>query len=339
MPSIKNAQIRYRIIDRALRSEYDLYPKKEDLRELCEDNLFGSVSGEHISDSTIEKDLYTMRMEHDAPIKYSKKEKGYYYDDPDYSLENIPLSEDDIIAIKFAANIFEQFKGIEVFRQFEFAIEKILDRVYISNNIEDSAVDQFVQFETTSKTLGGEFLQPLLSAIKEKLIVTFEYKSFKAKTEEWKSRKVHPYLLKEYRNRWYLIGFSEEKGKVITYGLDRMKALKPTDEYFLPEGSFNSDNYFKHTIGITTSDGKVPEKIELKANTVLMKYLNSQPLHSSQKLISETDNGGVYTFEIHPTPEFDMAILSYGSQAKVLKPLSYDQHISTIAKNMYKLYH
>lgn len=340
MPSVKNAQIRYRIIDRALRNEYKPFPAKEDLRQLCEENLFGSDTGEHISDSTIEKDLFAMRIEHDAPIKYSKKEKGYFYEDPTFSLENIPLSEDDVDAIKFAANIFDQFKGVDVFRQFEFAIDKILDRVYISNNIEDAAVDQFVQFETTAKTIGGEHLQPLLHAIKEKRMVSFEYRSFKAnKSAKWKTRKVHPYLLKEYRNRWYLIGFCEDKDRIITYGLDRMRELVTLEDYFLPLSSFNADDYFKYAIGITTADGKTPEKIEIQANEILKKYLDSQPLHQTQQQVKEKKSGGaVYSFELHPTPEFDMAILSYGSQVKVLKPKSYVKHITNITENMYNQY-
>ncbi len=340
MPSIKNAQIRYRVIDRALRNEYNPYPSKIDLRRLCEENLFGSEGGDHISDSTIEKDLFALRMDHDAPIKYSKKHKGYYYDDSNFSLENIPLSEDDVDAIKFAANIFDQFKGVEVFRQFEFAIGKILDRVNISNNIQDAAVDRFVQFETTATATGGEYLQPLLQAIKERQIVTFEYKSFKAnKRTKWKARRVHPYLLKEYRNRWYLIGFSEDRDKVITYGLDRMRHLETTEEYFLPLESFNADDYFKYAIGITTNDGSAPQKVEIQANEILTKYLESQPLHTSQKLVKQKKSGdAIFEYELHPTPEFDMAILSYGSQVKVVKPKSYVKHIAAIAENVYRQY-
>ena len=69
MPHIKNALIRYRIIDKCIRNKYNPFPSKRDLREACEESLFGSVDGEHICDSTIEKDLFSMRMEHDAPIK------------------------------------------------------------------------------------------------------------------------------------------------------------------------------------------------------------------------------------------------------------------------------
>ena len=69
-----------------------------------------------------------------------------------------------------------------------------------------------------------------------------------------------------------------------------------------------------------------------------MKYLESQPLHSSQKLIKETKDGAVYSFELHPTPEFDMAILSYGSQVSVVNPKSYRKHIAQITTEMYRQY-
>ena len=82
MPHIKNALIRFRIIDRMIRNPYKPYPSKGDLREACEESLFGSTYGEHICDSTIEKDLFAMRIEHDAPIRYSRKHEGYFYEDP-----------------------------------------------------------------------------------------------------------------------------------------------------------------------------------------------------------------------------------------------------------------
>jgi len=100
MPHIKNALIRYRIIDRMLRNKYKPYPSKQQLREACEEELFGS-QGANICDSTIEKDMFAMKMEHDAPIKFSKRNGGYYYEDPDFSINDIPLSEDELSSIRF----------------------------------------------------------------------------------------------------------------------------------------------------------------------------------------------------------------------------------------------
>ena len=68
MPHIKNALIRYRIIDKCLRNKYKPYPSKQDLREACEESLFGSIDGAHICDSTIEKDMFAMKME---PVSYT----------------------------------------------------------------------------------------------------------------------------------------------------------------------------------------------------------------------------------------------------------------------------
>jgi hypothetical protein len=128
MPAIKNALLRYRIIDRAIRNEYTPFPSKKDLRQLCEEEIFGSSDGTHICDSTIEKDLFAMRMEHDAPIAYSKKERGYFYTEKDFSMDDVPLTEKDINAIKAASTILHQFKNTSLFGQYEFAIQKILDR-------------------------------------------------------------------------------------------------------------------------------------------------------------------------------------------------------------------
>ena len=96
MPHIKNALIRYRIIDRCLRNKYAPYPSKSKLREACEEALYGSFDGVNICDSTIEKDMFAMKMEHDAPIKYSKRFGGYYYQDPNFTINDIPLTEENL---------------------------------------------------------------------------------------------------------------------------------------------------------------------------------------------------------------------------------------------------
>ena len=172
MPQIKNALIRYRIIDCCLRNKFRQYPSKNDLREACEDALFGSIDGEHICDSTIEKDLFAMRVEHDAPIKYSKAERGYYYDDPDYSINEIPLTDDEREAIAFASKTLLQFKDSDVFKQFGSAIEKIADKVAVS---ETDGGEEFIQFESIQSHGGSEFLPILLGAIKERATIQMEY--------------------------------------------------------------------------------------------------------------------------------------------------------------------
>ena len=335
MPAIKNALLRYRIIDRSIRNEYNPYPTKEQLRQACEEEIYGTSEGLHICHSTIEKDIFAMRMEHDAPISYSKREKGYYYTNDEFTMDDVPLTEKDISAIKAASTILHQFKSTSLFSQYQFAIDKILDRAVTSqqkfNNTENN-----IQFETLPTISGNEYLESVLEAIKKRNVLQFEYYYY---IKDVKTvRRVHPYLLKEYRNRWYLIGKSELKNKVITFGLDRISNLQTLENQFSVDATFNSDYFFQHSIGITVFDEK-PQEIILKTNNILSKYLTSQPLHHSQKL-SEVHNNGdhLFSYFLLVTYELKMTILGYGSDCEVIAPLSLREQIAEEIKKVASKY-
>ena len=299
-----------------------------DLREACEESLFGSIDGTHICDSTIEKDLFSMRMEHDAPIKYSKLERGYYYEDPDFTINDIPLTEDDIESISFAAKTLMQFRDVALFKQFGSAIDKIVDRISVSQS-EDS--DTFIQFESSGSEGGSEFLAPILEGIKESRLATFDYASFIS--GELKPRKVLPLLLKQYSNRWYLISFDSDKRDYITYALDRIEDLEILKETMVRPEGFNPDNYFKHAIGIT-SGNTMPEDVILSVGPIAAKYLDSLPFHNTQKLIELNDDFALFSLKVNVSEELIRAILSYGGDIKVQQPISLKQEIESRARKI-----
>ena len=321
MPHIKNALIRYRIIDKCIRNQYKPFPSKRDLREACEESLFGSTGGAHICDSTIEKDMYAMKMEHDAPIKYSKLEKGYFYEDKDFTLNDIPLTDNDMEAISFAAHTLMQFKDVDLFRQFGSAIDKIVDHLAVS---QDQDSQQFVQFEATIADGGNEYLTSILEAIKLKRLIQFEYASFV--TGELKLRKVTPLLLKQYRNRWYLISFDDSKNDYITYALDRIEGLEILKETVSQPIDFDPDNYFKHAVGIT-SGNTAPTDVRLKVSLVAAKYLDSLPIHASQKVVEMNQDHFIFCIKVNISEELIREIMSYGGDIAVIEPLELKEEV------------
>jgi predicted DNA-binding transcriptional regulator YafY len=321
MPHIKNALIRYRIIDKCIRNQYKPFPSKRDLREACEESLFGSTGGAHICDSTIEKDMYAMKMEHDAPIKYSKLEKGYFYEDKDFTLNDIPLTDNDMEAISFAAHTLMQFKDVELFRQFGSAIDKIVDHLAVS---QDQDSQQFVQFEATIADGGNEYLTSILEAIKLKRLIQFEYASFV--NGELKLRKVTPLLLKQYRNRWYLISFDDSKNDYITYALDRIEGLEILKETVSQPIDFDPDNYFKHAVGIT-SGNTAPTDVRLKVSLVAAKYLDSLPIHASQKVVEMNQDHFIFCLKVNISEELIREIMSYGGDIAVIEPLELKEEV------------
>ncbi|MFT5581434.1 MAG: putative DNA-binding transcriptional regulator YafY [Lentimonas sp.] len=335
MSQIKNAQIRYRIIDRCIGNKYKAFPSKQNLREACEEALFGSIDGDNICDSTIEKDLFAMRMDHDAPIKYSKRERGYYYDDENYSIDKIPLTSEDINAIQFAVKTLSQFRDVAMFQQFGNAIDKIVDRVSISKNPADEQIVSVVQFESGAKVTGNQFLPKFFEAIQNKKLVIFDYTSFA--TNKMKLRTVAPLLLKEYKNRWYLICEDQEKMKIITYALERMDKVLVTDQKMVMPDNFEPKNFFKHTIGITTHDA-LPEKILFKANNLASKYIQSTPFHSSQKLVKEGKKRTTFSLKVIITEELIRELLSYGGEVEVVQPPVLREKLTNRALDMVKIY-
>lgn len=338
MPHIKNALLRYRIIDKCLRNTFKMYPSKQDLREACEEALFGSLHGEHICNSTIEKDMFNMKIEHDAPIKYSKRDKGYYYEDPNFTIDSVPLNEEDLKAIKFAAYTLLQFREVDMFKQFGSAIDKIVDRVSISDKATESDVNEYVQFETAVSVRGGEFLTQLLEAIQMSVAVYFDYENFS--TNSVKPRKVCPLLLKEYRNRWYLISHDIVKGRITTYALDRMHKLEISEEKIFKPSDFNPQFYFKYSIGISSSES-APEIVRFKADNLAAKYIETQPFHHSQKVLKTGKNKTVFELEIFISEEFIRSILSYGGEIEITSPLSLRKNIihrMNQMKEVYNLY-
>lgn len=339
MPVNKYALLRYRIIDRKISSKYDPYPNKEDLRQACEDELYGSNEGK-ISLSTIDKDLFAMRNESNlgyyAPIVFHKANKGYYYSDPDYTIQEMPLSDDDLEAISFAANTLSQFRGLDMFKSSEAAIDKILDRFNLNPKNNESQVTSYIQFETAQSYKGGAYLPVMLKAIKNRKVIKFEYQKFTG----GKRRKyqLHPYLLKEYRNRWYVIGFNPDKDSVVVFGLDRVTgSIELTDFDFVRQEDFNPALYFEHSIGITAVNDD-PQRIQLRFSPLSGKYIESQPLHESQKIIRNDEVALEIELFLCVTKELIMTILSYGTDVEVKAPESLRKQIRSSLEHTLKLY-
>ena len=335
MSGVKNSLLRIRAIDSALRSSSKPYPSLKELIEACSVALYGEGDNT-VSTSSVEKDLKKMRKNHGAPIKYCRVNRGYYYTDKHYSISDAPLSGADEEALRSATNILRQFKGNPLLKEYESAIDKIINRINISDKIQDNAVDKYVQFETQETVKGSEFLDKILKAIKENQIIQFNYNKFQDKDS--KIRRLAPYLLKEYRNRWYVIGKSELKGDIRTFALDRVNDLEVLSQNFVRDVGFSADNYFMNVIGITTGKD-FPKIIQIETNEVLSKYLLSQPLHHSQTYLGTSENGGhLFEYYLLLTYELVAQLLSYGSQVKVLFPVELVEQIKNENKRVKALY-
>lgn len=185
-------------------------------------------------------------------------------------------------------------------------------------------------FDTENKN--SDFLPQLISAIFEKRYIEFQYRNFDY--TNFKPTKIAPYYIKEYLNRWYVIGKSE-KFENHVFSLDRISKLEVLDAKHKTEPK-SVKHIFNDIIGVNFSGEKT--KVRLWTTKKQFPFFQTLPLHHSQKLEQETDDGYIFSIEVKHNFELERWILYYGENLKVLEPESLRTTIANELKRTLEFY-
>jgi predicted DNA-binding transcriptional regulator YafY/ectoine hydroxylase-related dioxygenase (phytanoyl-CoA dioxygenase family) len=334
MPVNRNALIRYKTIDKCLQNHYRKWTL-ENLIDACSDALYeyeGIDKG--VSKRTIQGDIQTMRSDklgYNAPILVEEK-KYYTYEDPNYSITNIPLTDQDLGMLSDAVEFMKQFKGFSHFRDLDGMVQKLEDHIYSQKTHTKSVID----FEKNDNLKGLNLLDSLYQAIIKKQVVKISYQSFKARQAN--SFDFHPYLLKEYRNRWFVIGAKEATTVVLNLALDRIIGIEKSELLYEDPNNFNTDTYFENVIGVSVSPNIRPQKVLLYINHYHAPYVLTKPLHPSQEVVNKDHYGVTISLLVQHNFELEKAILGFGDGIKVLAPKRLRQIIKERLTNSIDLY-
>lgn len=189
------------------------------------------------------------------------------------------------------------------------------------------------------KSRGLENLHGLIHAIKNHKILSFTYLNFW--TGEKSDRTAEPYALKDFEHRWYLLAKDSlpKNGEKImkTFALDRISDLDIKPKSFHRE-EYSVTEAFENSFGIIAPNGEKPQQIVLWFDAHQGNYIKSLPLHHSQEILKDDENGLEIKLFLVPTFDFKQAVLSYGERVKVLKPESFRKELRSEIENMMKFY-
>lgn len=333
MPTNKDALIRYRVINKCLIDRKHV--TRKELKEACEKALDIYPIGIRTIDGDINAMRHDSSLGYNAPIMLDRTRGAYYYEDPNYSIDNIPLNEEELESLIFAARLLEQFRNIEIFRTFTGTVQKFVEAINIYRLADEDTVRNFIEFESVGETQGTEYLEPLIDALKNKQVLRIEYKSFTSNKSTINI--IHPYHLKEYRNRWFLVGLNEKYKEIRTYGLERIISIEADGKFRFRDGGFNAESYYENVIGVSVVDKK-PVEIHIAFSEVQAQYVITQPMHQSQELVSHGKNRYVFKYFLVPNFEFYAQILGWGEEVEVLKPKSIRAKLADIGKRISLIY-
>ena len=256
----------------------------------------------------------------------------------DRDIENIRYDFGIEIVYDRANNIYlidkEKSINLETFNRF-LEIAGVADLLSEGFSNKKNVLN-YISFESENTvTKGTEFLKPILSAISNFKEISFVHENFQKGTI--KTIILNPYLLKEYLDRWYIVGTVGKQNFVRTFGLDRMSMLKETGLTFEPDTKFNPKELFENVIGLVYSSHKLCEVI-LSFTPDQGKYIKAVPLHNSQEIFEDTENECLVRLKIMPNYEFKQRVLMYGANVKVIEPEWFAKEILEELSNAAKRY-
>lgn len=332
----KLALIRYKTIDECLQNRYRKWTL-DDLITAVSEALYeyeGIKSG--VSKRTIQLDIQTMRSDklgYFAPIIVIDK-KYYAYEDKHFSITKTTISPAELEKMKEAINILKHFNAFQYFGEMNDVIAKL------ENNIckKQSKSVNYIQFESNLQLKGIDFLMPLFQAIRDKKVLAITYQSFKAKKPQAKT--YYPLLLKEYRNRWFLIAKTANTNLLQTLALDRIIDFEILyNETFKHIQDIDFELYYSEVLGVTRSEKDKAQNVVLQANAYIAPYILTKPLHASQQVLkNDPTEGVIFSIKVVINYELEREILGFGENIKVLAPRLLQKHILKRLQNAVNQY-
>lgn len=331
----KNALIRYKTIDKCLQNNNRNWTL-HDLIEACSDALYEYEGRDiNVSKRTVQLDIQMMRSDklgYNAPIVVYDK-KYYRYEDEDFSITDIPLNENDMNVLSETVEMLKQFKDFSLFSELGGIIQRLEDKVYTEKTHQSS----IIHLDKNENLKGLQHLDILYQAILKKMVLKITYQSFKARHPS--EVIFHPFILKEFNNRWFLIGRPGPEGKrpIVNFALDRIIAIDYDTSLSFTIEEFDGDSYYKDVIGVTVSNTR-PQRIQFWVDKYNAPYVITKPFHSSQRLLETTEDGVIFDVFVQINFELERLILGYGDSLRVIKPERFKKRIGDKLKRASRLY-
>ena len=335
MPANKNALIRYKTIDKCLSNRFRRWTL-DDLVDACSDALYefeGITKG--VSLRTVQSDIQIMRSDklgYNAPIEVYDH-KYYRYADPDFSITDMPVSSDDLDRMADAVDVLRQLADFRQFAEMGDVVNRLMDKLAVSRHQQDP----IVHFDTVGNLKGLKWLTPLYNHIRQHITLRIVYQSFSARQPG--EFTIVPYLLKEFRNRWFLYCARADNMRIYNFALDRIIDIAPVPIPWMPHEGFDPATFFDDLIGVSKNLSDRPHKVLLHVSREQRNYMLTKPIHKSQTLVATYPDGSV-DLEIDVILNYELysVLLSYSDGIVVKSPDSVRRHMRSIVSSLHSLY-
>lgn len=340
MPTNKNAQLRYQVLDRCLGNWSRRY-YIEDLVDACNEALYQyngiTKDGGGVKKRQVQEDLKFIESEEGYQMLIDAIQDGhrkyYRYHERNASIKDCPINQEEAELMHNALVLLQRFQGVPHFGWLD-GLAKQLD---VTSQLGNEA-SSYVSFQENPYLRGmDEWYQPVFNAIMNKRVIKILYHPF---GKGPRSSKVYPYHLKQYNNRWFLIAKQVGSESFSNFPIDRIESVTELPDKFKPlDDNFDFNELFSDVVGVTITEQAPVMDLVLKVKSQTICYIETKPLHESQTLPKISEDG---RWEIHlrvkDNYELRSLLRSFGDGIEVVSPADFRQKMKKSIGDMYRLY-
>ncbi len=333
MATNKHATIRYQALDKCFGNFHKRF-FIDDLVEACNDALCNYTGiSDGVKRRQVFDDILFMESENGFQVELERCRDGrrvyYRYMDKNFSINHRPISEAEAEQLQSTIYMLNRFKGLPQFDWMEEVMARFEKTFKLKGNIQNA-----VSFEQNYDLRGLEYFTPLFDAITNQQVLDIEYS---ASFNDPQHYIIHPYHLKQYNNRWFLLGLyiSDEREQIMNMAIDRIEGVTPLTDLYMENINIDFDDYFYDVVGVTVPNKPI-ESVVLKIDNKRYKYIESKPLHLSQRVRERGDDYTVIELKLIPNYEFETMLLGFADSVNIITPVSLRERISARAKGIYE---
>lgn len=335
MATNKHATIRYHALDRCFSNHARRF-FIEDLINACNEAIYEFAGIEDgVKRRQIFDDISFMESEQGWSIPLERHKEGrkvfYRYSDKSFSIKNQGLNQSEAEQLKDTLSILSRFKGLP---QFDW-VEEMQIRLEDTFKLKGEVVTA-IGFEQNPYLKGINYFTDLFNAIQNQTCLLVNYKGYRQ--SEPVDIEIHPWYLKQFNNRWFLFGLNENHQSITNMAIDRINSISESKTKYKLNHEINFDEFFEDVVGVTVKENAKTEKVVIKASLDIWPYIESKPLHGSQKLKLKTDTDVIIELELIINYELMALLFSYMDSIEIIEPISLREKFKSVSENLFLKY-
>lgn len=308
----------------------------EDLIKECNDAIYEFTGIEDgVKRRQIYDDITFMESEQGWSIPLERHKDGrrvyYRYSDKSFSIKNQGINHTEAEQLKETLAILTRFRGMPQFEWIEEMQIRLEDTFKLKGNIQSS-----VLFEQNPYLKGLNYFSVIFNAIQNEVALKIKYQSYRQ--DERQELTIHPWFLKQYNNRWFLFGFNEDYKNITNCALDRILGIEELGFKYHKKDDIDFEEYFDDVVGVTVKLDAPVEKVLIRVSKEIWAYIESKPLHGSQRLNIKSESDIVIELNVQINHELISMLFSYMDAIEIVEPKSLRERFNSISEILYKKY-